>query len=142
MDTLGLLLRVKVHAASIQDRAGIALLLLQLAEQYPLLKLIWADAGYSGPGEAWVEAHTQATLEIVKRPTGTGFQVLHHRWIVERTFAWLNRNRQLSKEWDLKAEHTEGWIWLSMIRLMTRRLTKTNETGYDPMMKEKKLISK
>ncbi len=142
MDTLGLLLRVKVHAASVQDRAGLALVLLQLADSYPLLKLIWADAGYSKTGEEWVEQHTHVKLEIVKRPTGAGFQLLHHRWIVERTFAWLNRNRQLSKEWDLKAEHTEGWIWLSMIRLMTRRLTNSTIHGYDPKMKKKRLISK
>jgi putative transposase len=140
VDTLGLLLRVKVHAANIQDRAGIALFLEQLNEQYPLLTLIWGDCGYSKTGEEWVEEHTKAKLEVVKRPSGSGFQVLHHRWIVERTFAWLNRNRQLSKEWDLKAEHTEGWIWLSMIRLMTRRLTNTTVNGYDPQMKKNELI--
>jgi putative transposase len=71
----------------------------------------------------WVSAVLQRTLSIVKRPRkNQGFQVLQWRWIVERTFGWLNRSRRLSKDFDALPETTEAWIRIAMIQLMIRRL--------------------
>ncbi len=52
----------------------------------------------------------------------TGFRVLPHRWVVERTFAWLGRNRRLSKDYEALPTTEEAWIYLGMIRLMAARL--------------------
>jgi hypothetical protein len=72
---------------------------------------------------AWVATVLQRTLVIVKRPRHTrGFQVLQWRWIVERTFGWLNRSRRLSKDFEALPETTETWIRIAMIQLMVRRL--------------------
>ena len=157
---MGLLLAVVVHAADIQDRAGVSLVLSEFSKNYPTITRIWADSGYNGKGAAWVHENTNATMEIVKRPYENfrgwwlpegapvpppppkGFQVVKWRWIVERTFGWLCRNRQLSKEYDLKVESTEAWIQLAMIRLMVRRLKKTGKHGYDPRMKQQKVLPK
>ena len=73
--------------------------------------------------------------------TPRGFHLVKHRWKVERTFAWLGRNRQLSKEYDLKVAHSEAWIWLAMIRLMLRRLKSPAKIGYDSGMIKQKVQS-
>ena len=118
-----LLLVVMVHSAGIQDRDGAKQVLTALVARFPGLQLIWADGGTpanSSPGSRPV---LQRTLVIVKRPRHTrGFQVLQWRWIVERTFGWLNRSRRLSKDFEALPETTETWIRIAMIQLMVRRL--------------------
>ena len=51
-----------------------------------------------------------------------GFQVLPKRWIVERTFGWLNRSRRLSKDYEQRSDVSENMIYIAMIHLMLRRL--------------------
>ena len=69
VDTLGFLLRIKVHTANIGEREGGQLLLSELQKAHPKIELVWADMGYSGPESAdWVQTETGATVEIVKRP--------------------------------------------------------------------------
>ena len=98
-------------------------MLTALVARFPGLQLIWADGGYAGKLVAWVTTVLQRTLTIVKRPQRTqGFRVLQWRWIVERTFGWLNRSRRLSKDFEALPETTETWIRIAMIQLMVRRL--------------------
>jgi putative transposase len=112
-----------VHSAGIQDRDGAKPVLTALVARFPSLRLIWADGGYAGKWVIWVATVLQRTLVIVKRPRRTqGFQVLQWRWIVERTFGWLNRSRRLSKDFEALPETTEAWIRIAMIHLMVRRL--------------------
>jgi transposase len=91
--------------------------------------------GYQGLA-SWLSAELGWTLMIVKRPRRwawvradqpppempPGLAVLPKRWIVERTFAWLMRNRRLAKDWERLATTTETWIYLAMSRVMTKRL--------------------
>lgn len=126
VDTLGLLLAVKVHAASVQDRDGAYAVLAQLAGRFPRLRLIWADGGYSGQVAELVELTWGWTVEIVKRATdAVGFTVLPRRWVVERTFAWFGRYRRLSKDYEQRTEVSEAMVHLAMIHLMLRRLGPT-----------------
>ena len=123
VDTLGLLLTVVVHAASIQDRDGAKLVLEKTRGLFPRLKLIWADGGYAGQLVDWVQNACGWLLEIVKRNTDTiGFQVLPRRWVVERTFAWLGRFRRLSKDYEELTDTSETMIQIAMIRLMLGRI--------------------
>jgi len=123
VDTLGLVLAVVVHAASVQDRDGAKLVLAKLVGQFPRLQLLWADGGYAGKLIDWVQEHCGWVMEIVKRgDDATGFQVLPKRWIVERTFAWLGRYRRLSKDYEATTESGEAWVTVAMIHLMVRRL--------------------
>jgi len=122
VDTLGLLLVVVVHAASIQDPAGAKLVLGKITGRFPRLALIWADGIYASV-VGWVREQCGWTLEIVARdPAQKGFRVLPKRWIVERTFGWFNRARRLSKEYEADPRMSEGMIYLASIRLMLRRL--------------------
>ena len=112
-----------VHSAGIQDRDGAKPVLTALIARFPGLRLIWADGGYAGKLVTWVTTVLERTLVIVKRPRHTpGFQVLQWRWIVERTFGWLNRSRRLSKDFEALPVTIETWIRIAMIHLMVRRL--------------------
>jgi putative transposase len=123
VDCLGFLLAVHVHPANIQDRDGAKPTLKKLESLYPLLALILADGGYRGQLISWAEEELKLKLEIVKRNDDVkGFEVLPWRWIVERTLAWINRNRRMSKDFERFPETTEAWIYLSMFSLMSKRL--------------------
>lgn len=126
VDTLGLLLFVLVHPANVQDRDGARLLFESIVARFPRLELIWADGGYAGPklGD-WMRGACRWVLSIIKRSDDVkGFQVLPRRWVVERTFAWLNRSRRLSKDYEQLPASEEAWVYLAMTRLMLRRLSR------------------
>ncbi len=123
VDTLGLVLVAVVHGAGIQDRDG-AKLVLEKAMRFGWLRIIFADGGYAGQLVLWVRNffRGQGTrLEIVSRKK-PGFHILPKRWIVERTFAWLIHSRRLAKDYEVKTEHSEAFIYASTTRLMLRRL--------------------
>src|SRR6266566_2692751 len=125
VDTLGLLLHAIIHPADIQDRDGGILLLATLFGVYPFLKKLFADGGYQGPDfqKALAKILPQLETEIVKRSDRTkGFVVLPRRWVVERTFAWLNRCRRLAKDWENLNRNALAFLRLASIRLMLRKL--------------------
>ncbi len=123
VDTIGLLITVKVLAANVQDRDGAKILLTEIKERMPRLFLIWADGGYRGKLITWVATTCLWLVEVVKRNDDVkGFRVLPRRWVVERTFAWLGRNRRLSKDYERTCESSEAWIYAAMIHLMIKRL--------------------
>jgi putative transposase len=125
VDTLGLPLRVCVHAADISDRDGLELVLADIQPFLPRLRLIWADQGYQGEVVEWVKDEYGLTLEIVKRePDQRGFKVVPRRWVVERTFGWLGRQRRLSKDYEYYTECSEAMIYLASLRLIMCRLAK------------------
>jgi putative transposase len=124
VDTLGLLLAVLVTAANVDDRAGAKQLFNTLKHlPWKRMKLIWADGGYRGDLGTWLKATLGWFLAIVhKQLDHVGFEVLPKRWMVERTFAWLNRSRRLSKDYERLPETAEAFIHVAMIRLMLKRL--------------------
>jgi len=150
VDTEGLLLAVNVHPATSMDRDGIKLVLdEQTRARLPRMRHLWLDAGYNGRGKGadWVETVVGWTVEVLRAlhrfkrywvpndlppeqidwsqylPT-PGFHVLPRRWVVERTFAWLLCNRRLSREYERLCATSETFIYLTMIRLMLRRLAR------------------
>ena len=127
VDTLGLVWRVVVHSAGTQDRDGARQVLAPLAHRHTRLRKIWADSIYTGGLAEWVRqlrSRRRIDLELVKRTDDQqGFVVLPHRWIVERTFAWLSFNRRLSKDYEYLPATSETLIYLAMIKLMLGRLT-------------------
>jgi putative transposase len=124
VDTLGLVWAVVILAANIQDREGARTLLEKVKGRLPRLKKIWADGGYTGTLVDWVKDTCGWVLEIVQRRDTHSFEVLPHRWIVERTLGWLNRSRRLSKNYERLPASSEAMIYLAMLPLMTKRLAK------------------
>ena len=123
VDTLGLLLSVVVHPADVPDRDGAFDLLRRARRLFPFVKRIFADGGYAGAKMALVVSRIgSCTLQIVKRSTATSFAVLPKRWIVERTFAWISRNRRLARDFERYATTVVAFVRLAMIRIMLRRL--------------------
>ena len=122
-DTLGLLLAVLVHPASVQDRDGAESVLREARRLFPFVERVVADAGYQGPKMQAAVARTGAwTLEVVRRCDRHRFVVLPKRWIVERTLAWISRNRRLARDYERHARKAAAFVRLAMIRLMLRRL--------------------
>lgn len=138
VDTGGLLLRVVVHPANIPDREGASQVLAGITDRVPTLHHLWVDAGYAGKAVTWIEQTLGLSVTVVRKrrrwvwwpadqeppPMPTGFQVLPRRWVVERTFAWLGRNRRLSKDYEVLPDTEAAWIHLAMSNLMLARLAK------------------
>jgi transposase len=126
VDTLGLLLAVIVHGANIQDRDGAVPLVKSIRHLYPWLRHLFADGAYAGGKlKAALTKLGKWSIEIVSRSkTAKGFQVLPRRWVVERTLAWLCRNRRLAKDFEETVESVVAWVLVANIRLLTRRLAR------------------
>ena len=126
VDTLGLILAVVVHPANIQDRDGAKLVFEKVRGKFRRLSLVWADGDYAGQLIQWLADFCHWTLPIVKRcDKATGFHVLPRRWVVERTFGWIGRCRRLSKDYEADPRSSEAMVYIAMIQLMLRRLTRT-----------------
>lgn len=123
IDTLGLLLAVVVTAASVQDRDGARLLLRNRPGSCKKLRKVWVDGGYAGRLVDWVAERFKFCLAVVLRPKETKqFVLLPRRWVVERTFGWLNHSRRLSKSYERLTRTDEAWIYIAMTRIMLERL--------------------
>jgi transposase len=124
VDTEGHVLSIEVIAANIQDRDCAAGLIERALHKYPRLKKIFADGGYAGPKLASALVGLPVELEIVKRTDKNGgFTVLRRRWVIERTFSWLRRNRRLMAHYEALAMIAVGFAKLAMIAVMLKRLT-------------------
>lgn len=123
VDTLGLLLVIVVTAACVPDRDGAKLVFAKARLRFPGLSKVWADGAYRGPLIEWVRVVCSWVLEIVKpSDQAKGFEVLPKRWIVERSLAWLTRNRRLVRDFEQLPSTTQSWAYIANILLMLKRL--------------------
>jgi putative transposase len=126
VDTLGLLLAVTVTAASADDGTAAPRVLEKLdPEEHSRLEKLWGDHKYNNRSlDRWLAANKKTyRIEVVARPLGSkGFVLLHRRWVVERTLAWLGRYRRHSKDYERRTASSEAMVKVSMIHLMLRRL--------------------
>ncbi len=126
VDTLGLVLVVVVTTAAVQDRDGARLVLGRRRSAWTTLRRVWVDGAYRGQLLDWAWHHARRSLQVVLRPDEQrGFVVVPRRWVIERTFAWLSQARRLSKDYEELVSSSEAMIYITMIRLMLRRLART-----------------
>jgi putative transposase len=125
-DTQGFPLAVLVHAANIQDNHGAVPLLASLRHSFPKLRHIFADRVYRGDKlRNAIAAFGRWRIEIVTRSERVGtFKPEPKRWVIERTFAWLGRNRRLAKDFEKTIASSEAWFLVASIRLLSRRLAR------------------
>jgi len=120
VDTDGRALKLHAHPASVQDRDGAGPLLVASRRRFPFIERVFADAGYAGER---VARATRITVEIVRKPAGqVGFAVHPRRWVVERFFAWLGRNRRLAKDFEATIASAEAFLYAASAMLLLRRL--------------------
>ena len=128
-DTEGNLVHAVIHTADIQDRDGAPLVLAGVITRFPWLRHVFADGGYAGeklrdalkPMGTW-------SIEIIKRSdTAKGFELLPRRWVVERTIAWLNRNRRLAKDFEQTIASATEWLFIASIQLFIRRAARHSD---------------
>src|ERR1041385_5610011 len=134
VDTIGLMVAAIVHRADIQDRDGAPLLLATMRSAFPWLRHVFADAGYAGRREAApaLAKLGQWTLDIVRRSeAAVGFEPLPRRWVVERTIAWLNRNRRLAKDFESTIESAQAWLFIASVKLLSRRIARQSPAAIE-----------
>ena len=134
VDVLGLVLGCYVTSANTADVKAAPAVLVWVLDMFKRIVKVLADRGYQGAlGELiktfFAPQERQVVVEISQRPTGAkGFQVERKRWIVERTWTWLDNARSLTRDYERLPENHEGMIYVVMIRLMLRRLAKNRRT--------------
>ena len=122
VDTDGRALKLQSHAADIQDRDGAGRLLRASRPSWPFVQLAFADAGYQGPK---VASSSTIRVEIVRKPAGQiGFTVHARRWVVERFFALINRNRRLAKDFEATIASADAFLYAASAILLLRRLAR------------------
>jgi putative transposase len=153
VDTLGMVLKAKVHTAELQDRAAVPLALEVADAEFPHLEHLWVDQGYTGTGKEWIEEHLGWSVEVVKHPpkprgewqprgdledlSTVWFEwvklppepkryrgTLPRRWVAERTIGWISLSRRMSKDYERLCESSQAMTYAVMIRLMLRRLAR------------------
>ncbi|MFC1757908.1 transposase [Planctomycetota bacterium] len=124
VDTIGLLLTVVVHGAYWQDQDGACFVFMKQKQAFRRLQVVFGDSAYGRSGlPEWVKATCGLILQAVLLPVNVkGFVVLPKRWIVERTFAWINRCRRNSKDYERTTESSTAMIQITMIKIMLRRI--------------------
>jgi hypothetical protein len=112
-----------VHPADLADGVAARWWLDVVCEAVPTLRVLFADGASVGPSVDWAKAEFNLTIEVVTKLAGQiGFVVLPKRWVVERTLAWLGRNRRLAKGYEVLPECRETWVYLASIRLLLNKL--------------------
>ena len=107
------------------------------------LQKTWSDGGYRGKFVERVKEDLDIEIEVVSRPgqgenvwhkqgdpvpqVTKGFQVVQWRWLVERTFGWIGRNRRLSKDYEGLLQTAEAFIWAAALRMLVARLAEPAE---------------
>ena len=132
-DTGGLLVGAEVHPADVQDRDGAVLVIEAIHQLFPWLRHLFADSVYNGPNlrEALAK-FGKWTIEVVKRAAdAAGFVLLPRRWVVERTLAWLNRNRRLAKDFEATIASAKAWVYIASVQLLARRLASTAHNHHE-----------
>ncbi len=125
-DTIGLLVGAIVHPADVQDRDGAPLLLHSIRDAFPWLRHVFVDSAYAGGKlKSALEKLGKWTVEVVKRSDAAkGFVLLPRRSVVERSLAWLNRNRRLAKDFEATIESAMTWLYIASVKLISRRLAR------------------
>ena len=122
VDTDGRALVIQAHRADIQDRDGAIPVLRASRRSYPFVTRTFADSAY---GADRVRDATPITIEVVRRIADqVGFKVLPRRWVVERFFAWINRNRRLAKDFEASIASAETFLYAASVMILTRRLAR------------------
>ena len=123
VDTDGRALVIQAHPADIQDRDGAVPLLKASRRSFPFVEITFADSAY---GAQRVKDATCIDIEVIKKIADQiGFHVLPRRWVVERTFAWINRNRRLTKDFEGTIASAEVFLYAASVMLITRRLARS-----------------
>jgi putative transposase len=112
---------VKVHAANTHDTKGAIDVLDRVKEKFPTIEGFSADAGYQGTTVEHVEKTMNLKIEISKKIKDE-WAILAKRWVVERTFAWINNARRMAKDFEILTYASENMIRISLIQMMLDRL--------------------
>ncbi len=123
-DINGRALVLQLQPASVQDRDGAVPLLKASRGSFPFIELTFADSGYNAER---VKQATDIRVEIVSKPADRGgiCRALRRRWVIERLFAWLGRNRRLARDFEATIASATAFLYAASVMLLTRRLARS-----------------
>ena len=121
VDTDGRGLVLEPHPASIQDRDGGGPLLYTSRRIFPFIQRDFADSGYAGEV---AKVTLIAVVMVRKNPDQVGFAVQPRRWVVERFFAWIGRNRRLAKDFEATIDSARAFLYAASVMLLVRRIAR------------------
>lgn len=119
---MGNLLYVKVHSAGISDTIAGCDVAYQAFRNYSSIRAFCGDQGYRGTTKNFVEEELKMRMDITKKLSSGGFQVIPIRWVVERFFAWLGNFRRLAKDYELLPASSEQVITIAAIVMLLNRM--------------------
>ena len=122
VDVMGNLLAVIVHAANIHDTVSGIEPALFAFERYQSIKKFCADAGYRGTFVLDVDEILGVGVDISEKIKPHEWEKLPWRWVVERTFSWLNNSRRLSKDYEITVDSAEAVVKISHLHTLLKRL--------------------
>ena len=135
VDTLGLPIAIQITAANVQDRDQLAPILAEVHKRNPWVNIAFVDSGYNGD-EAQRAAFEASKIScvVVKRTDKKvkGFVVLPMRWVVERTFGWLNLARRLAKDFERTVASARAWLQFALIAILLRRIARSPDAMARP----------
>lgn len=124
VDVMGLVLALAITPASVQDRDGAEPIIRRVAIEHSYVTKIWADSAYNGEPIRRASEEANIEVEVVKRTDDmSGFVVLPRRWVVERTFGWMERFRLLNREYERTTTSAASDVFHAMSRLLVRRIS-------------------
>ncbi|MBM4146912.1 MAG: IS5 family transposase [Nitrospira sp.] len=145
VDVMGYVLGATVHAADEAETTTAPAVVTQVMALYATVAMMFADLGYKEPFKLWLKKTFNIDTETPQKVPG--FQAVRKRWVVERTFAWISRQRRMSRDYERTPESSEAMIYVSMIRIMLKQLlpvpnpwrkgsiySPLENTGYTPAM--------
>ena len=122
MDVLGCLLSVVVHAANIHDTKGGIFAAKREYERYPSIQKFCADAGSRGTFVSDLKEQLDLDVDVSEKIKPHQWEILPWRWVVERTFSWLNHSRHLSKDYEISVSSAEAMVKISHFHTLLKRL--------------------
>ena len=122
VDTLGFPLVVKVHDANLSDSQQAFSILETLFFWFITIRILWADAAYRGELVPWLLATYQCQLEIAPTLETKGFRIVPKRWIIERSFGWLQWSRRLNIDYERYPYTAESFVYIAFIKILLNRL--------------------
>lgn len=132
VDTLGLPIACQITTADVQDRDALAPLLKDVRAKSPFVTMAFVDSGYRGDeAERAAFEASRIPITVVKRTDKQikGFVVLPKRWVVERTFGWINRARRLAKDFEATCKSALAWFQIALAFIIVRRLARLTKAS-------------
>ena len=119
-ESMGYVLEATVHAANEADTTIAPEIAATVLSMFASILIFFADLGYKKPFRQYLKETFNVETEVPKKEKS--FKVDRKRWVVERTFAWISRQRRMARDYERTTKSSESMIYISMLRIMLKQI--------------------